>query len=110
MILNFAHLVRLGKTSALNSIVLCPMLERILVRLLLVGFLKRMRIGILTFTAFCFLKKMNSRYLETKRDNSEYSPPEEDVGRGYWLVFGGVEGKFDDIAEHFKSRMKKTGL
>ena len=39
---------------------------------------------------------------------SEYSPPEEDVKGGYWLVFGGAEGKFDGITEHFKSRRKKT--
>jgi len=38
----------------------------------------------------------------------EYSPPEGDVRGGYWLVFGGAERKYDDIAEHFKSRMKKT--
>ena len=38
----------------------------------------------------------------------EYSPPKEDVGEGYWLVFGSAEGKEDDIAEHLKSRMKKN--
>ena len=37
----------------------------------------------------------------------EYSPPEEDVGKGYWLVFGGSEGKIDEISEHFTSCIKK---
>lgn len=37
-----------------------------------------------------------------------YSPPEEDVRSGYWLVFGGAEGKEDDIHGHINSRMKKT--
>ena len=39
---------------------------------------------------------------------SEYSPPEEDVAAGQWLVFGGAYGEFDEIAKHIKSRIKKT--
>ena len=38
----------------------------------------------------------------------EYSPPEEDVKAGYWLVFGGGLGQTDDIYGHIKSRMKKA--
>ena len=71
MILNFAHLVMLGETLALNSIGLCRMLERILVKFHVVGSLKLSVMGILTFTVFCFLKKKISMYLGTKRDNSE---------------------------------------
>jgi hypothetical protein len=48
------------------------------------------------------------RPTEEKNGQSfKYSPPEEDVRQGYWLVFGGAEGKDDNIAEHFKSHMKK---
>ena len=37
-----------------------------------------------------------------------YAPPEEDVRAGYWLVFGGAEGEYDDINGHIKGRMKQT--
>jgi hypothetical protein len=45
---------------------------------------------------------------DEKGDYFGYSPPEEDVRGGYWLVFGGAEGKEDDIYGHIKNRMKKT--
>ena len=37
----------------------------------------------------------------------EYSPVEEDVRNGQWLVFGGAYGEFDEISEHIKSRIKE---
>ena len=71
MILNVAHLVMHGEILVLSSIGLCLMLERSLARFLVVEALKLSRMVILTFTAFCFLKKKNSRYSETKRENPE---------------------------------------
>jgi len=72
MMLNDVHLVMLGTTLVLNLIVLCPMLERILVRFLVAGSFKLSLMVILTFTAFCFLNKNSSRYSGTKRENSEF--------------------------------------
>jgi len=45
---------------------------------------------------------------EKNGESFKYLPPEEDVRQGYWLVFGGAEGNYDYVYEHFKSRMKKT--
>ena len=58
---------------ALNLIGLCLMLESILGKFLVVGFLKRLGMGIRIFIVFCFLKKKSSRYLGTKKDNSEFA-------------------------------------
>jgi len=44
---------------------------------------------------------------DNKKEVFKYSPPEEDVKKGYWLVFGGAEGKKDDVYNHIKRQMKK---
>lgn len=37
-----------------------------------------------------------------------YTPPKEDVQNGWRLVFGGAEGKEDNIHGHIKSHMEKN--
>lgn len=71
MTLNSVHLTMLGTRLEFNSIGLCLMLERSLVRFPVADFLKHMRMDILIYTAFSFLKKKNSKYSEIKKDNSE---------------------------------------
>jgi hypothetical protein len=47
-------------------------------------------------------------FKDAKGEEIQFSPPAEDVKIGYWLVFGGALGKFDDIEGHIGSRIKKT--
>jgi hypothetical protein len=44
-------------------------------------------------------------FKDEKRKEIKFLPPAEDVKAGYWLVFGGALGKFDDIEGHIRSHL-----